>query len=105
MQITWQRMTNQRQKCEGAWIKCHKHVTTMTLQSAQNNGGSTSASNWKATITVNGHKLQVVDNFTYLSRAVQIDDEVVGRTAKASVVLVDFVQMSGSEMESDFTLI
>ena len=56
-------------------------------------------------ITVNGHKLQVVDNFTDLSRAVQIDDEVAGRTAKASVVLVDFVQISGSEMESDFTLI
>ena len=37
------------------------------------------------TITVNGHKLQVVDNFTYLSRAVQIDDEVAGRTANASV--------------------
>ena len=30
------RIPNQRQKCEGAWIKCHKHVTTMTLQSAQN---------------------------------------------------------------------
>ena len=54
---------------------------------------------------VNGHKLQVVDNFTYLSRSVQIDDEVAGRTAKASVALVDFVQMSGSEMESIFTLI
>ena len=54
---------------------------------------------------MNGHKLQVVDNFTYLSRAVQIDDEIADRTAKASLVLVDFVQMSGSEMESDFTLI
>ena len=41
------------------------------------------------TITVNGQKLQVVDNFTYLgstlSRAVHIDDEVTARTAKASV--------------------
>ena len=41
------------------------------------------------TITVNGQKLQVVDKFTYLgstlSRAVQIDDEVTARTAKASV--------------------
>ena len=41
------------------------------------------------TITVNGHKLQVVDKFTYLgstlSRAVHIDDEVTARTAKASV--------------------
>ena len=54
---------------------------------------------------VNGHKLLVVDNFIYLSSAVQINDEVAGRTAEASVVLVDFVQMSGSEMESDFTLI
>ena len=54
---------------------------------------------------MNGHKLQVVDNFTNLSRAVQIDDELAGRTAKASVVLVGFVEMSGSEMESDFTLI
>ena len=24
-----------REKCKGAWIECHKHVTTMTLQSAQ----------------------------------------------------------------------
>ena len=43
----------------------------------------------KPTITVNGQKLQVVDNFTYLgstlSRAVHIDDEVTARTAKASV--------------------
>ena len=45
------------------------------------------------TITVNGHKLQIVDNFPYLSRAVQIDDEVAGRTAKASVVLVNIVQI------------
>ena len=29
----------------------------------------------------------------------QIDNEVAGRTAKASVVSVDFVQMSGSEMD------
>ena len=57
------------------------------------------------TITLNGDKLQVVDNFANLSRIVQIDDKVAGRTTKASVVLVDFVQMSGSEMESDFTLI
>ena len=55
------------------------------------------------TITVNGQTLQVVDNFTFLSRAVQIDDEVADRTTKASVVLVDFVQMSGSKMESGFT--
>ena len=53
---------------------------------------------------MNGHKLQVVD-VTYLSRAVQIDDEIAGRTAKSRLVLVDFVQMSGNEMESDFTLI
>ena len=41
------------------------------------------------TITVNGHKLQVFDKFTYLEgtlfRAVHIDDEVTARTAKASV--------------------
>ena len=40
-------------------------------------------------ITVNGQKLQVVDKFTYLgstlSRAVHIDDEVIARTAKASI--------------------
>ena len=57
------------------------------------------------TITMNGHKLQVVDNFTDLSRAVQIDDEIAGGTAKASLVLVAFMQISGSEMEADFTLI
>ena len=41
------------------------------------------------TITVNGQKLKVVDNFTYLgstlSRAVHIDDEITARIAKASV--------------------
>ena len=41
------------------------------------------------TITVNGQKLKVVDEFTYLgstlSRAVYIDDEVTARIAKASV--------------------
>ena len=40
-------------------------------------------------ITVNGHKLKVVDKFTYLgstlSRAVHIDDVVTARIAKASV--------------------
>ena len=51
---------------------------------------------------MNGHKL-LVDNLAYLSRAVQIIDDVAGRTAKARMVLVDIVQMSGSEMESDFT--
>ena len=41
------------------------------------------------TITVNRQKLQVVDKFTYLgstlSGAVNIDDELTARTAKASV--------------------
>ena len=41
------------------------------------------------TITVNGHKLHVVDKFTYLgstlSIEVYIDDEVTARTAKVSV--------------------
>ena len=54
---------------------------------------------------MNEHKLQVVDNFTCLSRAVQIDDEIAGRAAKASLVLVDFVQVPRSEIESDVTLI
>ena len=34
MQMTWQRMPNQRQKCKGLWIACQKHVTTFTSQSA-----------------------------------------------------------------------
>ena len=42
------------------------------------------------TITVNAHRLHVFDKFTYLGgalqRAVNIDDEVTARTAKASVV-------------------
>ena len=41
------------------------------------------------TFTVNGQKLQIDDKFTYLgstlSRAMQIDDEVTARSAKASV--------------------
>ena len=57
---------------------------------------------------MNGQKLQVVDKFTYLgstlSIAVHIDDEVTARTAKASVALTDFVQMSGGGMESGLTL-
>ena len=84
-------------------------VTTMILQSAQNRQVVHQPAPGKPysepTITVNGHILQVVDNFTILSRSVQIDDDVADRTAKASVVLVDFVQMSESETESDFTLI
>ena len=49
--------------------------------------------------------MQVLDKFTYLGstppRAVHIDDEVTAKTAKASVALADFLQMSGSGMESD----
>ena len=49
------------------------------------------------TITVKGHRLQVVDKFTYLgstlSRVVHIDDEVNARTAKASAA---FGRLRGS---------
>ena len=54
------------------------------------------------TITVNGLKPQVVDNFTYLSTAVQIGDEVAGRT------VTGFSRLRANvwrEIESDFTLI
>ena len=80
-------------KCKGTWIECHKHVTTLTLQSARKDRGSTSANTWKAVHRTNHHcdsqKLQVVDKFIYLgstlSRAVHIDDEVTARTGKTSV--------------------
>ena len=59
------------------------------------------------TITVNGQKLKVVDNITYLgstlSRAVHTDDEVTARIAKQKQVWhsEDSMKMSGSKMESD----
>ena len=80
--------------CKGLWIARLKHVTTFTSQiSTKNTKVVHRPAHGKLcsepTITVNGQKLQVVDNFTYLgstlSRAVHIDDEVTARTANASV--------------------
>ena len=56
------------------------------------------------TITVKGQRLQLVDKFTYLgstlSGVVNIVDEVNARTAKASA---DYVEVFGTEVESDLT--
>ena len=62
----------------------------------------------ESTITVNGQKLKVVDQFTYfgstISRAVHIDDEVTARIAKARVEFGRFhANVSGSIMESKLT--
>ena len=49
----------------------------------------------------------VVDKFTYLgstlSRVVHIDDEVDARIAKASADLASYVEVFGTEVESDLT--
>ena len=36
LQMTLQRMPDQSKKCKGLWVAYHKHVTILTLQSAQN---------------------------------------------------------------------
>ena len=59
------------------------------------------------TITVKCQRLQVVDKFTYLgstlSRVVHIDDEVNARIAKASAAFAGYVEVFGTEVESDLT--
>ena len=59
----------------------------------------------KLTITVKGQRLQVVDKFTYLgntfSRVVHIDDEVNARIAKLVQHLAGYVDVFGTEVESD----
>ena len=94
MQMTWQRIPNQRQICKGLWIACQKQVTTFTRHNWHKktevvHQPAPGKSYSEPTITVNGQKLQVVDKFTYLgstlSGAVHFDDEVTVRTAKASV--------------------
>ena len=59
------------------------------------------------TITVKGQRLQVVDKFTclgsILSRVVHIDDEVNARMPKLVQHLAGYVEVFGSEVESDLT--
>ena len=59
------------------------------------------------TITVKGQRLQMVDKFTYLggtlSRVVHIDDKVNARIAKASAAFGRYVEVFGTEVESDLT--
>ena len=49
----------------------------------------------------------MVDKFTYLgstlSRVVHTDDEVNARIAKASAALAGYVEVFGTEVESDLT--
>ena len=83
------RMLPQIQKSKGQWIKSQSHVVTMISQSAQKRRVVRQPAPGKPynepTITVNGQKLKVVDEFTYLgstlSKAVHIDDEVTARIA------------------------
>ena len=92
MQMTWQKMPNQRKNARG----CRSHVKSMRPLSTHNKHKNEVVHQpapgkpySEPTITANGQKLEVVDKFTYLgstlSRAVHIDDEVTARTAKASV--------------------
>ena len=59
------------------------------------------------TITVKGQRLQVVNKFTYLgstlSRVVHIDDEVILGLSKLVQHLAGYVEVFGTEVESDFT--
>ena len=60
------------------------------------------------TITVKGQRLQVVDKFTYLgstlSRVVHIDDEV-SELPKLVQHLAGYVEVFGTEVESDLTFL
>ena len=93
MQMTWQRMPNQR-KVQGAVDRMSKacysfQLTISTIKSEIVHQPSPGKPYSEPTITVNGQNLQVVDKFICygnpLSRAVHIDDAVTVRTAKASV--------------------
>ena len=59
------------------------------------------------TITVKGQRLQEVDKFTYLestlSRVVHIDDEVNLELPKLVQHLAGYVEVFGTEVESDLT--
>ena len=60
------------------------------------------------TITVKGQRLQVVDKFTYLgmctlSRVVHIDEEVMLGLPKLVQHLAGYVEVFGTEVESDLT--
>ena len=59
------------------------------------------------TITMKGQRLQVVNKFTYLgstlSRVVHVDDEVNAKIAKASQHFANYVEVFGTEVESDLT--
>ena len=95
MQMTWQKMPNQRKNARG----CRSHVKSMWQLSTHNTHKKTEVVHQPApgkpysepTITANGQNLKVVDKFTCLgstlARAVYNDDEVTARTAKASVAL------------------
>ena len=104
-------MPAKRQKCKEPWIKSHSHVITMVSQSAQKTEVVHQPAPGKPydepTITVNGHKLKVVDKFTYLgstlSRAMHIDDEATARIAKASVAFGRFRASVLEQMESSLT--
>ena len=54
-----------------------------------------------------GQRLQVVDKFTYLgstlSRVVHINDEVNARIANLEQHLAGYVEVFGTEVESDLT--
>ena len=55
--------------CKGLWIEFHKHVTTLTSQSVQKHYGSEPAPGKPyidITLSVNGKRLQVFDNFASL---------------------------------------
>ena len=57
--------------------------------------------------TITSRTAKMVDKFTYLgstlSRVVHIDDEVNARIAKASAALAGYVEVFGTEVESDLT--
>ena len=91
--MTWQKMPNQR-KMQGAVDRMSKacdnfQLTISTKKTEVVDQPAHGKPYSEPTITVNGHKLPVVDKFSYLGstlfRAVHIDDEVTARTARASI--------------------
>ena len=82
MQMIW--MPAQRQKCKEPWIKFHRHVITMISQSAQKHRGCTPTSTWKALFP---------EQCTLMMRSLP-------ELQKQVWLFQDYVQMSGSAMES-----
>ena len=91
--ITWLRVLQQKRKCQlgvdQVSDSCDSYDLTIIIKKTDSEVVYQPGKPYKEpTITVKGHRFQVVDKFTYfgsrMSRVVHIDDEVNARIAKAS---------------------